>query len=145
MALSISTKGFREAVAKLHALGNAPASAGFRTMLADTMEPIRMGVIRNIHSITGRTVQDVESGIGRGASPSAYVKVGRRFAIAISRGKRISYPRVVEAGHGKVPAYPFFRNAVEANRPAVRRSINAGVRDFFQPYIQSPQIGGEFN
>lgn len=129
---------------KLEGLGDLPATERFGRMLVQSMEPIRLGVINNIHSVTGRTVSAVVSGMGRGAKPSAFVKVDKTIAFTVWRGKAYPYPYAVESGHGKAPAYPFFRNAVNANRSMVRSLVNEGSRDVLMEYVHSPQTGGEF-
>ncbi len=142
--IQISTQAFREAAAKLQAIGSAFESEKFEQVLLGAVEPIKQGVIANVHSVTGKTVSAVESGLGHGALPSAYVKVDKKIAYVMWRGRPYPYPYAVEAGHGTVSAHPFFRKAVDDNRAAVRRLVNEGSREVLNPYIGTSQVGGEF-
>jgi hypothetical protein len=148
MAMKISTKGFPEAVAKLKGMANAPKLQQFQRTLLNAAQVIATEVKSNVHSITGRTVSAIVVVPGKGSSPSAIIKVDKRLAAAVSRGKRFPYPYAVEAGHGgphPAAAHPFFAKAVQAKRAEARRIIKVGVEDVLDPYIGSSGVGGQFS
>lgn len=143
MAYSMSSKNIRAAADYLLEVRSAPTSARFRKMLVEAIEPIRTGVIANIHSVTGRTVKAVVAEPGLGARPSSHVRVDGDIASKMGkRGIPYRYPYAVEAGHRRAPAYPFFQRGVEANRAAVLRNVNAGAAEILFPPTSKP--GGEF-
>lgn len=87
MSMRISTRGFKEAVARLGQLGDVPQSRQFRGALVDALQPIRTAAIGNVRSISGRTVSAIVVAEGKGRSPSAYVKVDRKLAYVLWRGR----------------------------------------------------------
>lgn len=148
MGMVLRVKGFDEAIAKLKGIEKAPQSRQFQRVLLDAADVIRKAAIANVHSVTGRTVSAIVIAPGAGANPSAYVKLDKRLASLIWRGRRFPYPYAVEAGHGgphPAAAHPFFGPAVIANRSKVRRMIKDGIEDVLHPYVTSLSVGGEFS
>jgi len=147
--MRISTRGFKEAVERFQQMADAPQrQQEFRRVLVDALEPIRAEAARNVHSITGRTVDALT--VAAGASPtypSAYLKIDRNIAFAMWRGKKFPYPFAVEAGHGgKHPAeaHPWFRPAFDSKRAVTRQMVRDGIEQFLHPYVTSLSVGGEF-
>jgi hypothetical protein len=141
---SLTSKNLREAAEIVQGMRSAAASDRFRNMLAHAVKPVEEGVKANIHSLTGRTVRGVVSGPGKGVMPSAFVAVDPTIASRPSKkaGRDYPYAYPVEAGHGKVPPHPFFRQAVEMNRAAVRARVEQGAADIIIP--PSAKTGSEF-
>ncbi len=147
MAFRISTGGFKEAAKRLEELGDVPETQKFRRVLVEALEPIRARSVANVHSISGKTAAAIVVSPGKGQRPSAYIKVDRRLASVLWRGRPLAYPYPVEYGHGgkhPAPPHPFFRPAFEAARSETRRIVNDGLEELFQPYQHAPAIGGEF-
>jgi hypothetical protein len=149
VSIRISTKGFKEAVAKLRVMEDIGATRQFQKVLVDALEPMKVAAIANVHSVTGRTAQAIV--VAAGASninPSAYIKVDKTIATALWRGKPYAYPYAVEFGHGgphPAVAYPFFGPAIQGNKAAARRIVRDGIQDVLNPYITRMSIGGEFS
>lgn len=148
MAFRISTRGFKEAADRCRELGDVPESREFRQVLVRALEPVRDRAVANVHSITGRTAAAIVVGSGKGIAPSAWVKVDKRVATALWNGRSISYPTMVEAGHGgkhPAPPHPFFRPAFDSAKAQTRQIVRDGIEDLIHPYQQTPTIGGEFS
>jgi hypothetical protein len=137
--MQISTKGFKEAVLRLRELSNVAQTEKFRGVLVTALEPVQAGVIANIHSVTGKTASAVVLAAGNSLmNPSAYVKVDKKVAHAMWKGKPFPYPYVVES------QTHFFLRAVEANRSRTRGITREGIADLLRPYQTTMSIGGEF-
>jgi hypothetical protein len=148
MSMRISTRGFKEAVVRLNELGDVPQTQKFRDMLVTALEPIREAAVGNVHSISGKTASAIVVSAGKGTSPSAYVKVDRKVATALWKGRQFAYPYAVEYGHGgphPAVAHPFFMPAVESGRSEVRSIVNDGAEELLRPYTSPVGIGGEFS
>jgi len=146
--MQLSTKGLKEAVAKLKLMEDIGATQKFRQVLVEALEPMKDAAISNVHSVTGRTVQAIVVMEGKGINPSAYLKVDKKIAFVMSKGKASPYPYFVNFGHGgphPAAAYPFFSDAVQSNKAGARRIVRDGIRDVLDPYITSMSIGGEFS
>jgi len=152
--VNISSKGLKEAVARLVELGDIGQTDKFRGLLVGALEPIRDAAIENIHSVSGRTAAAIIVAPGKNQIyPSAYVKLDRKVATSIWNNKetgsfQYSYPYAVEYGHGgprPAPAHPFFGPAFRENRAEVRRIVADGVRDLLDPYRSPVGIGAEFS
>lgn len=148
MAMRISTRGFKEAVARLNELGDIGQTQKFRRVLVEALEPIRAQAVSNVRSLSGRTAAAIVVSEGHGQNPSAYIKVDRRLATALWKGRPFAYPYAVEFGHGGPHAaseHPFFRPAFLSARSATRAIVNDGVEALLRPYTTTMSIGGEFS
>lgn len=146
--MRISSAGLKECVARLNEIGNAGQTDKFRAVLVAALEPIRDQAIQNIHSVSGRTAAAIVVAAGKSQNPSAYVKVDRKLAQALWKGRPFSYPYAVEYGHGgphAAPAHPFFGPAFRSARAEVRSLVNDGAREMFTAYTSPVGIGSEFS
>jgi len=141
---SLTNTNLRAAAAMVEGMRDAAASQRFRKMLVDSLEPAKDAVLRNIHSVTGRTARGVTVGPGRGFQPSAFLAIDPTIATRPSKktGRNYPYPYAVEYGHGKVPPHPFFQTGVNSARSEVKANVEAGAAAILFP--ASSQIGGEF-
>ncbi len=147
MASAISAKGFKEATEKLKGMANVQQAKKFQQTLLDGVGVIADDAKNRVHSITGRTVSAIITAPGKGATPSAYVKVDRKLASVISRNRRSAYPFFVEFGHGgphPAPPHSFFKAAIIAKRASARRIVKDGIEEVLNPYVGPSSIGGEF-
>lgn len=104
-----------------------------RRVLADSLIPLRDQVRANVHSVSGRTVAaTVIIETHGGSTPAAAVKVDKRIASVMWRGRPYAYPRVVNFGHGgahPAGAHPFFSDAVESTSDEVAERLTNGLEE----------------
>jgi hypothetical protein len=138
-SIRLTVKGFEEFERKLarmqdsHKLNNR-----MRSVLVECAQDIKSLAAANIRRLfkrkTGKLEQSMYASVGRTVNPSAYVKAAFRVAAharLLEFGHRIVGPKPNKKDTGKlVVARPFFRPAVDALKPRIKKKIAEKIRIF---------------
>lgn len=125
---------------KLKRLERATQRRIVRKALRESAKRVRVYVVTNLSGVkvnvdTGTLRDAFARGKIRGSTRRGVIRVGIQFPerdeLGIHADDPYYYPTAVEYGHGKVPAYPYMRPAVDEHdtteRLLIGRAIGHGI------------------